>query len=168
MRKLKLITATCLLLTLAHPLSATAQADSVDEAFASVSEPFRTRLVERLRLMAEFERAEQWDELYDLLIKPRDESKEAFIERRQRDSINQETKWLIEFVPQKVDQEKPDRSRADYRVVGYAKVRERGCVVKRRGVVYAFLRDGEWYYSGFLVELTPSHTVAPPCLSEQS
>jgi hypothetical protein len=168
MRTFISITAIYLLLYLTFPLSAMAQSDSMNEAFASVPAPLRTRLMERFRLMADSELTAKWGELYDLLIKPQVQSKEEFVEQRLKDSINQGQTWIVGFAPQKVDQEQPVGVTADYRIIGYAKVRERGCVVKRRGVIFAFLRDGEWYFSGFFIELTPSHTAPPPCLSDQS
>lgn len=117
--------------------------------------------------MVKYENTERWDELYELLIKPRVETKEEFVDQRRTNAASRQAKWLIEFVPQRVDQEQLERVKADYRIVGYAKVRERNCVVKRQGFVYAFLRDGEWYLSGYAIELTASHSPPPPCLSEE-
>lgn len=166
MRSQKLIVTICLLLILTPASTVAAQSDSWEEVFASVPEQLRVGLVERFRLLAEYERTERWGELYDLLIKPLDQSKESFVEQRRKDSSSRPERWLVEFVPTKVDKEQIEVTKADYRITGYAKVRAGGCVVKRGGTVYAFLRDGEWYFSGYLIELTPSHTPLPPCLGE--
>jgi hypothetical protein len=167
MRQRRFIAAISLLFALSLTLSALAQSDAVDQAFTSVPEPIRAQLIERFRSMVKYESTERWDEFYDLLIKPRVESKEEFVDQRRKSAASQKEKWLIEFVPERVDREQPDWVKADYRIVGYAKVKERNCVVKRQGFVYAFLRDGEWYFSGYVIELTPSHSPPPPCLSEE-
>jgi len=168
MRKQYIITATCLFLILLSTLTVTGQTDSWERAFDSVPESLRPRLVERFRLMADYERIQQWDKLYDLLEKRRVPSKESFVEQRRNASSNQQLNWLVEFVPTNVDKEHIDISKADYRITGYAKVRERGCMVKREGTVYAFLQEGEWYFSGYLIALAPSHSPPPPCISEDT
>lgn len=168
MGRLNIIVVKCLLLILSLPIAVFGQADYWAQAFDSVPESVRPRLAERFRLMMEYERTQQWDMLYDFLVKRRLPSKESFIEQRRKAAASQQSDWFVEFVPANVDKEQIDIRRADYRITGYVKVRERGCIVRREGAVYAFLRDGEWYFSGYLIALTPSHSPPPPCLSEDN
>ncbi len=168
MRTQKLGAVISLSLTLLFSSAAVGQSNSREQVFDSVPEPLRVRLIERLRLMAEYERTQQWEELYDLLEKRQIEGKESFVEQRRRNAANQKERWLIEFVPTSIDKERVEISKANYRITGYAKVRERGCIVKREGTVYAFLQDGEWYFSGYLIALKGSHSPPPPCLSEEA
>jgi hypothetical protein len=167
MRKPKLGAVISIFLTLLFSSSAAVgQIDSWEQVFNSVPDPLRVRLIERFRLMAVYERTQQWEELYDLLEKSHIEGKESFVEQRRRNAANQKERWLIEFVPKSIDKEHIEMSKANYRITGYAKVRERRCIVKREGTVYAFLQDGEWYFSGYLIALTGSHSPPPPCLRE--
>jgi hypothetical protein len=154
----------CLILLGVCCAPAAAQADQ--KAFASVPETIRVRLIERFQLLLFYETSEQWDRQYDLLESRYARSKEEYVAKRQRNSSNPADKWIFDFVVESAEVGDDAKVPADYRVVGYAKVRERGCLVKRKGFVYAFLRNGEWYFSGFIVELPTSHAPPAPCLSE--
>lgn len=166
MREQRIGAVISLFLILLFSSAAVGQNNSWEQVFDSVPEHLRARLIERLRLMAEYERTQQWEELYDLLEKRRLESKESFVEQRRKNAATQQERWLIEFVPTGIDKEHRETSKADYRITGYVKVRERGCIVKREATVYAFLQDGECYFSGYLIALTGSHSPPPPCLRE--
>lgn len=152
----------CLILLGVSFAPAAAQADQ--KAFASVPETIRARLIERFQLFVLYETNEQWDRQYDLLESRYARGKDEYVAKRQRNSSNPADKWIFGFVVESAEVGSDANVAADYTVVGYAKVREMGCLVKRKGFVYAFLRNGEWYFSGYIVELPTSHAPPAPCL----
>jgi hypothetical protein len=154
----------CLILLGMSCAPAAAQAEQ--KAFASVPETIRARLIERFQLLLFYETSEQWDHQYDLLESRYPRGKAEYVTQRQRNSSNPADKWIFDFVVESAEVGSDAKVPADYSLVGYAKVRERGCLVKRKGFVYAFLRSGEWYFSGFIVELPTSHAPPAPCLVE--
>jgi hypothetical protein len=153
----------CLILFGVFSVPATAQDDQ--KAFASVPDAVRTRLIERFRLLVIYETGEQWDREYDLLESRYAKGKEEYVAQRHRNSANSATKWIFAFIAETTEDVSGSDLQADYKVVGYAKVKERGCLVKRKGFAYAFLRNGDWYFSGFIVELPTSHAPPAPCVS---
>ncbi len=139
--------------------------DDEQKAFAAVPESVRARLLERFQLPVLYETTEQWDLLYDLLEPRYVKGKDEYVAQRRRNSLPSAEKWISGFVPEGTEGAYSTKLPADYKVVGYAKVKERGCLVKRKGFLYAFLQNGEWYFSGFIVELPTSHSPSAPCLS---
>jgi hypothetical protein len=140
--------------------------DNEQKAFSSVPESVRARLIERFQLLVLYETTEQWDLLYELLEPRYAKGKDEYVALRRRNSLRSAEKWIFGFVPERTEEGYTSKLPADYKVVGYAKVKERGCLVKRNGIVYAFLQNGEWYLSGFIVELATSHSPPAPCLSQ--
>lgn len=153
----------CLILFSVFAVPAAAQDDQ--KAFASVPDAVRARLIDRFRLLVIYETSEQWDREYDLLESRYASDKEEYVAKRRRSSPNPATKWIFAFIAEKTEDVSRSDLQADYKVVGYAKVEERGCLVKRNGFVYAFLRNGDWYFSGFIVDLPMSHAPPAPCVS---
>src|SRR5215468_1621226 len=121
--------------------------DNEQKAFSSVPESVRARLIERFQLFVLYETTEQWDLQYELLEPRYEKGKDEYVALRRRNSLPSAEKWNFGFVPEGTEEGYNPQLLADYKVVGYAKVKERGCLVKRKGFVYAFLQNGEWYFS---------------------
>jgi hypothetical protein len=164
MRRKNVSAAFCLILLGVVCAPTAAQGDD-QKAFASVPETIRPHLIERFQLLVLYEGGGQWDRQYDLLERRYAGDKDKYLAQRQRNSSNPKDKWIFDFVAEHVEVGYNDNVQANYKVIGYAKVQERGCLVKRKGFVYAFLRNGEWYFSGFIVELPTSHAPPVPCLT---
>jgi hypothetical protein len=165
MRNQNIMVAFCLILLCAISGLGGVQ-DNDQKAFASVPEAVRARLQERFQLLVLYETTEQWGLLYELLEQRYAKGKEAYIALRRRNSLSSAEKWIFSFVPEGAKEAASPKLAADYRIEGYAKVRERGCLVKRRGFVYAFLQNGDWYFSDFIVELPLTHAPPAPCISQ--
>ena len=163
MRRRTGIATFCLILFGVCSVSAAAQDDQ--QAFASVPDPVRARLIDRFRLLVIYETSEQWDREYDLLVSRYARGKEEYVAQRRSNSPNPANKWIFAFIAEKTEDVSGSDLQADYKVVGYAKVKEGGCLVKRKGFAYAFLRNGDWYFSGFVVQLPMSHAPPAPCVT---
>ena len=121
----RLIKAICFILLFSSLVSAQA---SDTEVFAPVPDAQRARLIERLNLLIEYQKTQQWSKQYDLLAysMTRAESKPDFINRTRQAF----TKWgrtpLLAFTPYHVDlvQVAPDRK--PWFITGCSQVMEKG------------------------------------------
>jgi len=122
------------------------QADNKDP-FSAVPAPLRTRLVERLKLLVEYQRSQQWEKEYDLLsiLVTQGESKADHFKRLQRSSAEGFDTELIDFVPKSVTYQGGGPS--DVVAFGCAKVRQKTNVVELYASVEAYREREDWYFS---------------------
>jgi hypothetical protein len=118
-----------------------------------VPENLRPQLVERLSLYVEYQRAKQYDKLYDLLSKStihtvlRDQTREEFVRAYQSGDAKRTSIRLIEFAPNAIQLLQEDGSNV-YVIYGAATMFQMGELTKKRRVaVTAQLQDGKWYFS---------------------
>ena len=163
------ILAACLLLFIIFSGRVYAQSERKD-VFAPVPEPSRARLIERLKLLTDHERAEHWAEIYDMLISPWSGGKDRYMLERKRMTRELRTprQWFVDFTPQRVhDKYIYGRGeKAQWRIDGFATVREGGCEVHRWAAVYITFRDNDWYFSDFLIELPKDNAPIKPCVDK--
>jgi len=163
------IFAGCLLLLITFSGLVYAQSEEKD-VFAPVPESTRARLTERLKLLTEYERAGRWAEVYDMLISPWRGGKDMYLSERKRMALELRTprQWFVDFTPQRVHNKYIYGSgvNAQWRIDGFATVRERGCLVRRWAAVYIAFRDNDWYFSDFLIELSKDNAPAKPCVDK--
>src|SRR4051812_9426693 len=150
MKKLIAILVACLLLA-TFKSQALAQEKDLENVFAPVKKELRTRLIERLQLLTEYDRTYQWDKAYDLLFGHIVEgrTREEYV-IWQREVLGHYENWFMDFTPESVDQESNELyPHADYRITGTVKLNDHaGSKWTTKRYVYAQLRDGEWYFSG--------------------
>jgi hypothetical protein len=136
----------CLILLLSSPAFAQA---SDPRVFAPVPEARRARLIERLNLLIEYQKTQQWPKQYDLLssLTTRAQSKRDFINiTRQAYS-----KWgrapLLSFTPNQVGLVQVDPNRKVWFISGCSQVLEKGQKVNQHAVVEAYWEKGDWFFS---------------------
>jgi hypothetical protein len=132
-----------------------AQNFNPQKLLAPIKKEFRANLSERLKLFIEYERTQQWDKLYDLSFGPAVEkqSKAEFVEWRSKTLSFKPQNWFVDFIPEFIDR-RGDKIlvKSGYRIIGAALVRESDkSIDKSKAVIYARYRDGNWYFSGFIV-----------------
>jgi hypothetical protein len=69
----------------------------------------------------------------------------------QREVLGRYENWFMDFTPKSVDQKSNELyPRSDYRITGTVKLKDdTSRTWTTKGYVYAQLRNGEWYFSGF-------------------
>lgn len=108
------------------------------EVLSSLPEEERVRLSERLRSLIEYQSAEQWGKVYDLLPNPKSETRDRFV----GGSSKHEAKKLEAFIPRNAAFIPPSNSWA---ITGCAKFRENRVVRETPAITYAIKQGGEWY-----------------------
>ena len=142
----KLLPLITLTLLIALPFLAQQQEQDI---FSPVPAESRGRLVERLKLMLEYRSRDNLSAEYDMLFGPIPEMMTR--EEYTRPSSPPPSR-IVSFTPRIVDQKELEEVRgANWRIVGDVKVRNAdGSEEMKEGVVYAQLRDGEWYFTGII------------------
>jgi hypothetical protein len=133
--------------------TAYSQAQCVEQkVFDAVPEPLRARLVERLNLYVEAQRARQYEKVYDLLSESartrmyKNQSRADFVKSYQdADAAHRGTR-LNEFTPSESDKIEEEDHQAVYEIYGKAKLQQEGETVSKRIVIQAELQNGEWYF----------------------
>jgi hypothetical protein len=122
---------------------------SNDEIFAPIPEAQRSRLIERLNLLIEYQKRQQWAKQYDLLssLMTRAESKRDFVNRTRQAY----SKWgrtpLLAFTPYKVSLVQVDANRKVWFISGCSQVLEKGQKVNKLAVVEAYREKNDWFFS---------------------
>jgi hypothetical protein len=158
MCKLLYLTVICVSIFAATAQSS-AQKSEPQKVFAPIKKELRAKIYERLRLFNEYERTRQFDKLYDLSFGRAvgRESKSEFIAWRQKTLTSKPENWFVDFIPESVDR-KGDKLfvKSGYRIIGAALVRASdGSIYRAEGTIYARFREGEWYFSGFIISEGP-------------
>jgi hypothetical protein len=142
----RLAAAACLIL-LFSSLTLAQAADA--EVFGAIPEAQRPRLIERLNLLIEYQKTQQWAKQYDLLssLTKSAEGKQDFINRTRQAY----TKWgrtpLISFTPYNAGQMQVAPGRMPWVIAGCSQVLEKGEKVSKLAMVEAYREKGDWYFS---------------------
>jgi hypothetical protein len=154
----------CLLLLVLCCMPAYGQIKGQD-VFAPVPTALRADLVERLKLLIEYQRTQQWEKQYDLLsiAFTQGNSKDEYVKRNRH--------WYTEVVPEDlivnfapeattVHESSPDAGW--WTIEGCAKFGEKGRIVELHASVDAYRERGNWYFSSVGV-ITPIDGTPQPC-----
>jgi hypothetical protein len=109
-----------------------------DEALRSVPDEERARLSERLRRLIEYQSAEQWEKVYELLPNPKNETKDRYASGHSK----RKTTKLEAFIPRNAAFIPTSNAWA---ITGCATFRENRIVRETPALTYAVKQDGEWY-----------------------
>lgn len=151
----------CLLVTLVIVASAQGQIPDPD-VFRPVPVALRSRLVERLRLLIEYQGGQQWENQYEILsaLVTQGESKEDHVKRLERLYAERLTDVLLDFTPKSVSYRGGGPS--DVVIFGCAKLGTAGTVKEFYASVEAYREKGDWYFSPVGV-ITPIDGKPKPC-----
>lgn len=122
------------------------------------------RLVERLNLRVEYEKQQQWGELFDLFYPPSSDETN-YLERKKEfikiniDPSDPRDHIMINFIPQIVTPAL-EIEKDSYFIEGCGTFRFKGNVIKENTIIVAHLIGKEWFFSSF-------GEVAPNNLCEQ-
>ena len=160
--KLRLVVA---LLPLAFGLSAHSQ-NLAGNVFAPIPEDRQARLVARLRLLIEYQRAQQWSRQYDLLASSvrRPQSRRDYAALSRRPYSEGGRLRLQDFTPVRVNLIQVDARQRVWFIAGCAQVIENGRRVNRAAAVEAYWERNDWFFSP--VQGLGRHNSAAPCSSE--
>lgn len=109
----------------------------------------RARLIERLNLLVEYQRAQQWDKIYDLLtasIKG-GRSREDYANRRRELEDSLPISTLLAFVPSEAITVDESRDGGAWFILGCAQYQRKGKNVQIKSGVTAELQNNEWFFS---------------------
>ena len=117
------------------------------EAFAEVPAPARARLIERLTLLIEYDRTQQWEKMYPLLSDQflQGETKEHLVNRRRYVAEKLGGDELVVFTPQSATLLYQENNW--WIISGCGEFRQSSGSRKVETVVEAYLENGEWYFS---------------------
>jgi hypothetical protein len=132
------------------------------EVFAAVPLELRERLSERLKLLVERQKTQQWDKQYDLIAadERKSETKEAFVANTRRAYAKQERTLLIDFVPFRSDLLQGKTYKL-WVVFACSQATEKGRKVNMLTAVRAYRERGDWFFS--VVESVAPAGVGNPC-----
>ncbi len=135
------------MLVISSSAFAAGQRNNLAEVFAPVDAAFRPRLSERLQLYVEYERTQQWGNLYDLMYKPyiNNMSRDEFIRRRQF-FAGEGASITLDFVPQVTLTSRVGLA-GNYIIEGCLKTKWRGQFYNWHAGVDAYLENGEWHFT---------------------
>ena len=138
--------------------------NSNNEVFAPIPETQRSRLIERLTLLIEYQKTQQWARQYGLLssLVTRAESKRDFINRTRQAYSNWGRTPLLAFTPYKVNLVQVDANRKVWFISGCSKVLEKGQEINKLAVVEAYREKNDWFFSE--VQNTGTGKGGDPCL----
>lgn len=135
------------------------------EIFAPVPSPLRADLVERLKLLIEYQRTQQWEKQYDLLsiAFTQGKSKEEYAKRNRHWYTEVVPEDLIlDFAPKATTVHESSADAGWWTIEGCAKLRKKGRIVELHASVDAYRDRGNWYFSSVGV-ITPIDGRAQPC-----
>ena len=134
------------------------------DAFIPVPVNLRARLIERLTLLVDYQRSQQWEKQYDLLsvLFTQGKGKEEFV-KVSRDWYAQGLgTTLLDFTPKAVVVHSGSVDHGEWTIYGCAKVREKKRTVKLYASVDAHRENGDWFFSQVAV-VTPIDGKTKPC-----
>lgn len=154
----------CLLLVVLCCVPAYGQTKDED-VFAPVPADLRASLAERLKLLVEYQRTQQWEKQYELLsiTATQGDSKEEYAKRSRRWYTEVVPEDLIlDFIPKATTVHKSSADAGWWTIYGCAKLRKKGRTVELYASVDARREGGNWYFSPVGV-ITPVDGQPKPC-----
>jgi len=115
-----------------------------------VPEMQRTRLIERLNLLVEYQKNQQWAKQYDLLRSfiTRAEGKKDFINRTDQAY----SKWgrlpLLNFTPYRVAKTRDESTKTEFwAITGCSELSDKGQRIRKFAMVEAYFERNDWFFS---------------------
>jgi hypothetical protein len=126
----------------------------------------RARLIERLNLLVEYQKTQQWAKQYDLLASlfKRAQGKRDFIDNTKQAYSRWGRTPLLSFTPIGVKLVQVDANRRVWFISGCSLVSEKGDKVNKRAVVEAYWEKNDWFFS----EVQSLDTAEPDNLCAQT
>lgn len=154
----------CLLLALLCCVPAYAQIRD-ENVFAPLPPDLRAGLGERLKLLIEYQRTQQWEKQYELLsvTATQGDNREEYAERTRRwyTKVVPED-LLLDFVPKSMTVHESSADAGWLTLYGCGKLRKQGQIVELYASVEAHRERGEWFFSTIGV-VTPVGGKPRPC-----
>lgn len=137
----------------------------VKDVFAPVPAALRVGLVERLKLLIEYQRAQQWEKQYELLSisSIQGDSKEEYAKRNRhwyREVVPEDL--ILDFAPKATTTHEASADAGWWTIYGCAKLRRNGRTEQLSASVDAHRERGNWYFSTIGV-ITPIDGQAERC-----
>src|ERR1044072_80401 len=132
--------------------------------FDPVPAPLGARLRERLNLLIERQRLQQWDEAYDLLSQSytQGKNKADFAKDQRHYLANGRIDKLVSFTPKSIQLSTALEEHTEWTIYGCADLREKEHIVKRYASVTAWREQNDWFFSDVGV-ITPIDGPSQPC-----
>ena len=156
--------ALCLLLAVLLYVPVWGQVKDQD-AFTPIPANLQASLAERLKLLVEYQRTQQWEKQYDLLsiTFTQGDSKEVYVARSRRHYTEVAPDDLIlDFVPKATTVHEASTEAGWWTIYGCATLRKKEQTVELYASVEAHREDGKWYFSSVGV-VTPIDGNRKPC-----
>jgi hypothetical protein len=121
-----------------------------EELFAPVPTQLRGRLVERLKLLVEYQRTQQWEKQYDLLseLVTQGKGKDEFVKlNRHYYSEVVPDDLILDFTPKSVTAQSESVDYGEWTIFGCARLHKKGRVLQLYGSVSAYRQNNDWYFS---------------------
>lgn len=163
MHRIKVQAISCLLLaSLCFP---TQGQSKNEEIFASIPAPLRARLADRLKLLVEYQRTQQWGKQYDLLSElfTQGKSKKEFVKLNKHYYTEvMPDDLILDFTPKSVTSQSESVDYGEWTIFGCAKLRTKGRILQLYASVSAYRDKNDWYFSQVGV-IAPVDGQPEPC-----
>lgn len=135
------------------------------DVFAPVPEALRVGLVERLKLLIEYQRTQQWEKQYELLSisSKQGDSKEEYAKRNRHwytEVVPEDL--VVDFAPKATTTHESSAEGGWWTIYGCAQLRRKGHVERLYASVDAHREGGNWYFSTIGV-IAPIDGTPQPC-----
>ena len=122
---------------------------AVPDPIMSVPAPHRAKLKERLSLLVEYQSARQWDKMYNLLttVIRGGRSREEYANWRRGVEVTSLSATILDFVPSEAITVDVSSDGGTWFILGCARYRRKGTMVRLKSGVTAELHSNEWLFS---------------------
>src|SRR5215475_6511197 len=133
--------------------------------FSTIPLSLREKLSARLKLLVEFQRRQQWEELYELLsvLVTQGKEKKEYVRSLQKYYAETPDEALVDFIPRSIIAHKSSAENGWWTIYGCAKFHKKGRDVELHAMVDAYRENGDWYFSQVGV-ITQIDGGPEPCL----
>lgn len=121
-----------------------------EDVFSAVPAPLRTRLVERLKLLIDYQRTQQWEKQYDLLseLVTQGKGKDEFVKlNRHYYTEVVPDDLILDFTPHSLTAQSESVDYGEWTIFGCARLQKKGHTLQLYGSVSAYRQNNDWYFS---------------------
>jgi len=121
-----------------------------DDPFVGVPTTLRTSLIERLKLLVEYQRSQQWEKQYELLsiTSTQGVNKDEYAKRNRHwygEVVPEDL--ILDFAPKATTTHESSADAGWWTIYGCAKLRRKGHIEELYASVDAHRERGNWYFS---------------------
>jgi hypothetical protein len=122
---------------------------SRDEIFGPIPEAQRSRLIERLNLLIEYQKKQEWAKQYELFssLMTSAEGKRDFVNRTRQAYSRWGRAPLLAFTPYKVALVQVDARQKVWFILGCSQVLEKGQTINQPAQIEAYWEKNDWFFS---------------------